>query len=216
MVNELNKIKRRFLEISYKHKLLHVSSGLSCIETLYNIYSLKRENSPVILSMGHAAVALYTIIEHFYPNINASNLVLKHGVHPNRDVENKIDCSTGSLGAGITIAAGMALADRVRPVYCIISDGECAEGSVWEALKFVYEKKLYNLHIYVIINGYTGIDTIDTRYLINRLQAFHPNINIVRVNDKDSLPFLKGIQGHYHVMSDEDYNTAMNILEDTK
>ena len=49
---------------------------------------------------------------------------MKHGTHPHRDLEDKIYCSTGSLGMGIGIAVGMALADRSKNVYCLISDGE--------------------------------------------------------------------------------------------
>ena len=68
-----------------------------------------------------------------YQGVNAEELFLKHGGHPHRDEENGIYCSTGSLGLGITVAVGRALANKNRTVYCLISDGEAAEGSVWEA-----------------------------------------------------------------------------------
>jgi transketolase len=204
-------LKNRLLYISNKYHLPHIGSGISCIDTLFKIYSSKKEEDSVVLSMGHAAVALYCIIEYFYPTINAEELYLKHGVHPSRDIDNKIDCSTGSLGIGITIAAGMALANINNHVHCIISDGECAEGSVWESLRFIYEQNITNISIYVIVNGYAGIGAISVPYLINRLQSFLPGINIIRANS-NFLPGVEGVLSHYYTLNDATYKIATENL----
>jgi transketolase len=157
------------------------------------------------LSSGHAALALYVILEK-YEGKNAEELFKKHGGHPHRDEENGLYCSTGSLGTGITIAVGRAIANPKRKVYVLISDGESAEGSIWEALRFIKENNIENIEVYVNINGYAAYDKIDKEYLTKRLKAFLPNINL-RYTTVNQTPFLKGLNAHYHVMSKEDYNS---------
>ena len=71
--------KKRLLYISNKYHLPHIGSGMSCIETLFNIYSTKKENDIVILSMSHEQQHLFSIIEEFYPDIIAEKLYLAHG-----------------------------------------------------------------------------------------------------------------------------------------
>ena len=139
------------------------------------------------------------------------NYIWRTEIHPERDEKNKIYCSAGSLGMGITVSVGMALADFESTIHCVISDGECAEGSVWESLKFIYESHLKNIKIYTIINGYTGLDSIDTEYLIRRLKAFLPEINIIRTSS-DFLPSIHGVLSHYHVLNNDTYNIASNLL----
>lgn len=191
----MNLTKERILEISKKHGLSHLGSCLTAVDIIDGIYEIKEDSEPFILSCGHAGLALYVILEKYYM-IDAEMLFNKHGVHPNRDEENHIDCSTGSLGQGLPIALGMALSDRSRNVYCLISDGECAEGSIWEALRLKHEMKVDNLKVYVNCNGYSAYDEVDLKYLIQRIGSFCPDVNIV-ITDTDEFPFLKGIDAHY-------------------
>ena len=93
----------------------------------------------------------------------------------------------------------------------MISDGECAEGSIWESLRYVQEKKLDNIEIYVNINGYAAYDSVDKEYLTNRLKVFYPNINL-RYTSVNQFPFLRGLNAHYHVMSEQDYDQAMAMV----
>jgi transketolase len=198
-------LKKRILDIAYKYKLSHLGSYLSSIDIIDEIYQKKKPDDIFILSSGHAALALYVVLEK-YEGKDAELLFNKHGGHPHRDEDNGIYCSTGSLGLGITIAVGRALANPKRKVYVLLSDGECAEGSVWEALRFIYDQNIKNIEIYVNINGYAAYDKINTEYLTNRLNSFLPNINI-RYTSVNQYPFLKGINAHYHVMSEEDYKS---------
>jgi transketolase len=131
-------------------------------------------------------------------------LLHKHGIHPGKDLENKLYCSTGSLGSGLPIAVGYALADRTKNVYCMISDGECAEGSIWESLRFIHTAKLNNLHVYANINGMSAYEYLDVEYLSTRLQSFLPRINL-RVSDPVEFSFAKGLLTHYYVMKPGDY-----------
>ena len=102
------------------------------------------------------------------------------------------------------IAVGHALANRSKSVWCLISDGECAEGSIWESLAFIHKQSLDNLHIYVNINGMGAYDYIDTENLKNRLKSFLPNINI-RESSIPDYGFAKGLLSHYYVLKPEDY-----------
>ena len=200
-------LKKRILEIAYKHKLGHLGSYLSAAGIVDEIYENKDPNDIFILSSGHAALALYAALEK-YEGKNAEELFLKHGGHPHRDEENGIYCSTGSLGLGITVAVGRALANKNRKVYVLISDGECAEGSIWESLRFIKENNLSNIEVYVNINGYAAYDKVDIKYLTDRLKVFLPPINI-RYTSVNQYPFLKGLNAHYHIMSEEDYKSTL-------
>ena len=102
------------------------------------------------------------------------------------------------------IAVGHALADRNKDVWCMISDGEAAEGSIWESLRFIHTAKLNNLHVYVNINGISAYEYLDIDYLIKRLKTFLPRIHI-RLSDPPSFPFAEGLLTHYYVLKPEDY-----------
>ena len=200
-------LKKRILEIAYKHKLSHLGSYLSAVDIIDEIYKSKNKEDIFILSSGHAALALYVVLEK-YEGKNAEELFLKHGGHPHRDEANGIYCSTGSLGLGITVAVGRALANKNRKVHVLISDGESAEGSVWEALRFIQENNLTNIEVYVNVNGYAAYDKVDVKYLVDRLEVFLPSINI-RYTNVNQYPFLRGLNAHYHVMSEEDYKSTL-------
>jgi len=213
-MNNLIKIKKRILEISYNHKLGHLGSCFSAVEIIDEIYNTKNEEDIFVLSSGHSGVALYSILEDRYPDINANDLYNTCGVHPIRLPEKKIFCSTGSLGLGITVAVGFALADKTKDVYVLLTDGEIAEGSVWESLKFIYENNINNIHIYVNINGYSAISVVDKDYICKILKAFCPKVNI-RYTNVEHFDFLKGIEAHYHVIkTEEQYKSAIQKLEE--
>ena len=200
-------LKSRILEIAYKHKLSHLGSYLSAVNIIDKIYSQKHPEDVFILSSGHCALALYVVLEK-YEDKDAEDLFTKHGGHPHRCIEDGIHCSTGSLGLGITVAVGKAIANKNRKVYVLISDGECAEGSIWESLRFIQENNINNIEVYVNVNGYAAYDKVDSKYLVDRLQTFLPNINI-EYTTVNQYPFLRGLNAHYHVMSEDDYKSTL-------
>jgi transketolase len=203
-------LKARLLKLLYDHNEEHVGSCFSCIDIIDEIFKNKKENDIFILSNGHAAYALYATLEKYY-NINADDLVRRHGGHPNREEENYIYCSTGSLGSGLPIAIGRALIDQKRKVYVTISDGECAEGSIWESLAFIKNQNICNIEIHVNANGWSCYDTIDLDYLEKRLKSFLPNIIFHRTST-EILPFLSGLSAHYIKINKEQYELGMKIL----
>jgi transketolase len=177
---------------------------------IYNIYKTKKEEDIFILSCGHAGLALYVTLEHFY-GYDAEELFKKHGVHPNRDIDKKIFCSTGSLGLGLPISIGFAIGSLDREVFCLISDGECAEGSIWESLRYITESNLKNITVLVNANGFSALDKIDLNYLSDRLKAFYKDIIIINSPSSfDGIP--DGLEAHYHILTKEDYETAISKI----
>jgi len=199
----LNELERRIIDISYKHRLSHIGSCLSTVNFLDEIYKFKDKEESFILSNGHAGLALYVVLEK-YGYGNAEYLLKKNGTHPNRCLKDGIWCSTGSLGMGLSVGVGMALADCNRNVYVFISDGECAEGSIWEALRVANDFKLKNLNIICIGNGYSALGKIDLDYLDYRLNAFYP-VLMERIDMTKFPDFLQGLEGHYHILTEEEY-----------
>lgn len=199
----MNKLEQRIVDISYKHGLSHLSSCLTAIRLIDNIYKVKKDDEPFILDNGHAGLALYVVLEKFY-FLDAEELLERHGIHPNRSEKDRIWASTGSLGQGLPIAVGMALADRSKLVYVLTSDGAMAEGSNWEALRIAGDQRLENLRVTVNANGYGAYSRIDAALLDLRMQYFMPSL-VLQPNMFDAPDWLQGIDGHYVTLDEEKY-----------
>lgn len=208
-------LKRRIIDIAFKNKLSHLGSFMSCIDTINYIFQNKNSKDIFILSNGHASLAFYVVLEKWY-GIDAEMLFKKHGGHPHLDEENHIYCSTGSLGMGIAAAIGRALANPDRIVHVMLSDGECAEGIVWESLRFIADHPVKNIMIHIVHNGYGAYCKIPIETFQKRVEAFAGDNNIFIYKDAqeptEEFPFLKEQNAHYKIMSMEDYNIAMEIL----
>jgi transketolase len=199
----MNQLEKRIVDISYKKRIGHLSSNLNAVNIIDEIYQTKKNDEVFILSSGHAALAMYVVMEK-YEGVDALELYNKHGVHPHRNILDNIHVSTGSLGMGLTVAVGYALADRSRDIYCLISDGEAAEGSIWEALRFAYDNKLTNLKVYANVNGMSACDYIDPKVVSQRLLIFYPETQI-RFTKPPEWDFASGILTHYYVLTEKDY-----------
>lgn len=158
----------------------HIGASLSCLEILLDLYARRcGEGDEVILSKGHAAGALYTVqaltgrldpalLDTFYKD----GTVL--AAHPpcGRQLPS-IPFGTGSLGHGLSLAAGLALSARFTKqkghVYCVVSDGDCNEGSTWEAALFAAHQKLTNLTVIVDRNHLQGFGRTED---VNELEPF--------------------------------------------
>jgi len=185
-------IRTLVLEEAKRANVGHIGSGLSVADLIATVYGgVLRIASPddpdrdrFVLSNGHAALALYSAL-HLRGWLTREELATYCadqsllGVHPEHELPG-IDFSTGSLGQGISMAAGAALAARLqgsqRRVFAIVSDAECDEGSVWEAAMFATQHRLANLVVIVDRNhqqalGYTK-DVIDHGALVDRWRAF--------------------------------------------
>lgn len=189
----MNKLHERIIEISKKYKLTHNGSFLTSANIIDEIYKIKKPDEPFILSAGHMSLGLYVVIEKYH-GIDAEKIYLHHGVHPDRCEQCKIDCSTGSLGNGISIACGMALADRTKNVYCLISDGEAFEGLIFETANVIRKYNVNNLKVYINWNKFSAYDTVPDWMLTNIITIF-PEINVRHTNVEDY--GLTGLSAHY-------------------
>ena len=157
----LSDTERIILDISYRNKLSHLRSCLTALPIIEEIFDKKNPGDKFVLSAGHAALALFAVNERRNGKL-AQEAWDHHGTHPDRCDECLLDCSTGSLGHGLGISLGIALSERSKKVYCLISDGECMEGSIWEAIRVAKEQRLNNLIVYVNLNGTGGYKEIDS------------------------------------------------------
>ena len=122
----------------------------------------KPDRDRFVLSKGHCAPGLYSVLAErgYFPKEDL--VTLRHvgsylQGHPNMNDTPGVDMSTGSLGQGVSVACGMALAAKLAGesyhVYTLLGDGECEEGEVWEAAMFAGDKKLDNLTVIVDYNN---------------------------------------------------------------
>ena len=204
-------LKRRIIDISYKHKLSHIGSCLTAVDIIKEIYDIKKPDEKFVNDAGHSGIALYTVLE-YNGGRDAEEIFLHHGIHPDRCKECNLDCSTGSLGQGIAIATGMALANRNKNVFCLVSDGGANEGSFWESLRVAKENNLFNLKIYLNANSWGAYGYINTDYLEQRIKSFGFPVEFRRTN-VDYFPFLGGQEAHYISLTEETYKEAMRILK---
>ena len=199
----MNTLEKRIIDISYKKGLTHIGSCLTHVNFIDECYKQMKDGDKFVLSSGHAFLALAVVLEK-HRKLDAEKLIDKHGTHPNRDLKDEILVSTGSLGQGVPIAVGMAIANPQNTIYIVSSDGEMAEGSCLEALRIAAELNLENIRLGVIANGYGAYGEIDTDWLATRLQSIYPTL-MVKVNMFQYPRFLNGQSAHYHKLSKEDY-----------
>ncbi len=169
------RMRRRILEVSQTVTALHIAPAFSCLEIVETIYSgLMRSTDTFILSKGHGSMAQYTMLEEM--GVISHEEMMKYckpggilGTHPDYGSPG-IEAATGSLGHGLGIAVGMALADKVmkldRTVYVVMSDGELQEGSVWEVMLLAPTLGITNIVAVVDLNDFQSL---------GRTSEIHPN-----------------------------------------
>ncbi|MEN9558280.1 MAG: hypothetical protein RL141_649 [Candidatus Parcubacteria bacterium] len=169
-------MRRLVVDMAYRTRTAHLGPALGIVEMLAVLYFRVLEISPAaanapqrdrfILSKGHAAAALYAALAHrgFITRESALEQYCVDGGrfhgHPCMHAGPGIEFSTGSLGHGLSVAAGIALGLRRQGnparVYTLMGDGECQEGSVWEAAMFAHTHGISGLTVLVDQNGFQG------------------------------------------------------------
>lgn len=203
-----NEIRKGIIRSVHSAGSGHPGGSLSAVELLTYLYFDKMNIDPenpqkadrdrFVLSKGHAAPALYaTLAERgYFPKEDL--LTLRHlgsylQGHPDMKHIPGVDMSSGSLGQGISAAAGIALAGKIDHagyhVYTLIGDGESEEGQVWEAAMFAGAKKLDNLTV-ILDNNNLQIDgtveEVNSPYpLDKKFEAF--NFHVINVEDGNDL-----------------------------
>lgn len=184
----------------------HPGGSLSAADYLTYLYNKEIRVNPqnpkdpnrdrFVLSKGHGAPALYAVLAHkgFFPVEDLMTLrqIGSHlQGHPNINSTPGIDMSTGSLGQGLSVAAGMAKGAKYlginANVYTLNGDGELAEGEIWEGLTFAAHYKLDNLCIAVDVNGLQidgkTKDVMNLEPLDKKFEAF--GCKVIKINGHD-------------------------------
>jgi transketolase len=203
-VNPLD-LRRTILEQAHRAGVGHIGSALSVVEILAALFSVLRgepgdpDRDRFVMSKGHAALALYAALhaagrlsnEQLESYCGDGTLV---GTHPEHALDG-IDFSSGSLGHGLSIGAGAALAARLqgsdRRAFVLVSDAELDEGSLWEAVMFAAHHGLGNLVAIVDANGQQALghtrDVLDLEPIPERFSAFGWDAVEVDGHDVDAL-----------------------------
>lgn len=205
-------LRMKIIETSYRAKIPHLGSCLSCVEILILLYfnELKididkprwAERDRFILSKGHAAPALFQVLamKGFYSFDTLSDYGKNGSIfaeHPPTPRQlTGIEAATGSLGHGLPLGLGMAMAARIQKhdyhVYVVLSDGECNEGSVWEAAMLASAQKLTNLTVIIDFNKWQATgrsrDIMHLDSLAEKWRAFNW---IVEECDGHDMKYLK-------------------------
>ena len=204
-------LRKDILEMMYKSKAGHVGGDLSVIDILTTLYfdvmNVTPENfhdpnhDRFLLSKGHCADALFCVLgeKGFFDKQEAIDTFSKYQSkfigHPNTDI-NGVEINSGSLGHGLSVGVGMALAAKMDELsyrtYVVLGDGEMAEGSNYEAMMAASQYKLDNLCATVDLNGLqisgTTDEVMSTAYLTEKFKSFGWNvIDVCDGNDCEQL-----------------------------
>lgn len=197
-------IRRTIIEQSYRASVGHIGSALSIADLMAAVIGVARldgeaDRDRVVLSKGHAALALYVALhldgrfdDGVIDTYCADGALL--GVHPEHGLEG-VDFCTGSLGHGLSVGAGAALAAKrqgsARRIYVIMSDAELNEGSTWEAVMFAAQHRLDNLALLIDLNGQQALgytrDVIDLGAVEDKLSKFDWSVQAIAGHDQEAL-----------------------------
>ena len=208
-IDDLNKraysVKNRFLRMYKAANAGHIGCSLSCAEMLVFLkFAWISKDDKLVLSKGHAAAALYSVlIEEGSLSEDEGNSFYKDGTHlsghPPFNKIKGIPFATGSLGHGLSWCAGMGMASRLKKeknrIFCVTSDGELDEGSVWEAALFIAHHRLLNVIWLIDRNKIQGInrteDVMALEPLADKLKSFGFWVLSVDGHDFNSLFAMK-------------------------
>ena len=227
------KVRMGIIESTHAAKCGHPGGSLSAADVLTYLYfhelnidpkdPKKADRDRFVLSKGHNAPGLYAALAYrgFFPVEDLKTLRHTGSYlqgHPNMNTVPGVDMSTGSLGQGISAAAGMALAARHigNPcrVYTLLGDGEIEEGEVWEALMFAAHYKLTNLCVIIDNNGLQidgPISQVMSSYpIVDKLKAF--NFEVVEVNGND-MEELERAFAAFHEEHDKPFAIVMKTTK---
>jgi transketolase len=193
----LTSTKLRLLRMHHESNSGHLGGNFSSIDAMMTVHHLvMKEQDRFVLSKGHSAGALYATLWSLGKLSDADLSSFTHDDsllpgHPSGNAIPGLLFSTGSLGHGPSLSAGLALAARHRKqshrVFCMCSDGEWQEGSCWEALIFAVHQRLENLIILIDQNGLQGFgrtsEVISCEDLCSRIATFGACVR--RVNGHD-------------------------------
>lgn len=257
-ISLVKELRKEIFRMTHYSESSHIGGCLSCIDILYTLYfkimdceKIKTKSSCrdiFILSKGHNSAALYVTLAYagFFPGEYLNKYYIDNGIlpgHLDMTRADGIECSSGSLGHGAGIGLGFAIAKNINKtgghIYVLLGDGECNEGSVWEAVMLASTLKQKNYTLIVDFNHLQGMggDVIHQPNLAERFAAFGFKVKEVDGNDIGQLiPVLQDRDGplaviahtvkgfgvsftenklewHYKSPNDEQLETALKELQ---
>ena len=198
LISKAKKLRQDTFAAFIEHGEAHLGGSFSMIEMLIALYEVVlKEEDKFILSKAHASFPLCLLLKE-------KGYDPKLATHLDIDIENGIHCTTGSLGHGLPIGTGMALARKLRKepgkIYVMIGDGECQEGTTWESMLIGAKHRLDNLVALVDYNKIQALTTLEEALPLDNLSAKFKsfNWNCSEVNDGHSFEQL------IHVLQEDD------------
>ncbi len=214
-MNQIERLQKQCLDMKLKALDMTLASGgfgshiggafssMELLATLFEVANIlpgEENRDRIIISKGHSVLSLYTVLwqkallseeELLTYDQNGTHF---HG-HPNRNLSKGIEFSAGSLGLGISYAVGVAIACKKKrlnnSVYCIIGDGECDEGIVWEAAQTASHYLLGNLTLIIDNNHYqldgSTAEVMDQSRIVEKFKAFGFDVTEVDGHDIEAL-----------------------------
>jgi transketolase len=237
-ITELEKIAKR---IRYDIVMMigagkpgHLGGSCSIADIVAVLYFHKMRHNPkepkwtdrdrLLLSKGHAALAQYAALAEcgYFPKKELSTLkelgTILQG-HPEMLRMPGIEAYTGSLGQGLSVACGMAMAGKIDQknyrVYCIVGDGEIAEGQIWEASMTAHGEKwkAFGWHV-TEIDGHSVKEIADALDEADEVKG-KPVMIVARTVKSKGVPFAEGKADFHHgIMTQEQYETARRLFEE--
>ena len=190
LINKAKNLRKETFEAFVKKGEAHLGGSFSMIETLvYVLEKVLKKSDKFILSKSHASYPFILMLRNkgFKPQLTT---------HLEIDVKNGIHCTTGSLGHGFPISVGMALARKKMKkkgnIYVMVSDGECQEGTTWEASLIASKHNLDNLFLIIDYNKIQALTTLKEGLPLSSLKkkfnAF--NFNTIEIKDGHNFNLL--------------------------
>lgn len=212
--SQATKSRKLILEMLTEAKSGHPGGSLSAIDIMTVLYFHEMNLDPqnpewtdrdrFVLSKGHGVPALYATLAYrgyFKPEetMTLRQLNSKFQGHPDRVRLPAVEASTGSLGQGLSVAQGMAMAARLDKkntrIYCLIGDGETQEGQIWECLMSAGNYKLSNLCVFLDCNKYQidgkTSEVMDIEPLQEKIRSF--KWNVLRIDGHDIKQILEAL-----------------------
>lgn len=188
-----NKIRVTFLKLYYEGYKYHLGGSASCLDLLTILFFggfinfNDKKRSKFILSKGHALGVLYAILlnqnlikKRKFDIFNKKGLL--GGQLDTRVFKDFVDWNTGSLGHSIGVSTGFAISNPNKKVWTIVGDAEMEEGSIWEGLFYISEKKINNIIIIVDRNKISASTKIEKKEIFDKKILDNLKINVFRIN----------------------------------
>ena len=218
-------LRRKIIDVMAKTRMGHIKSAYSCLEIVRVLYDdILKPDDKFIMSKGHGCLAQYVLLadkgiipeEELYKMCSDGALL---GGHPSPKIPG-VEVGTGSLGHGLPLGVGFALAGY--RTYVLMGDGECNEGSVWEAAMCASHHHLTNLTVIIDRNKQQSYglseDVLDMSPLYNKWYSFEWNTRECEGHDiqdiKESLRWKSGLENSTAIIAHTVKGKGIKFVED--